>query len=285
MKDIPILYDIVKCLSQESFFDIFCLINILVSIVLFVYYLKRPMKYGRFYKTGTSSMKIEISSKKAMAIIHLFPLLFFVYFIFFYEDMLNPVAPITIPSIVWVLYSLYKGTLYAYKRSRYASVWPIETVILLTAINTCISLIAARVHMEGYEIPSLYGVLARSIIMLAAAIIGGISDFQISSLRYKNEKGYKVCNAFLFQYMSAPNFFCEFLFKIIWITYFRFDMGSVTFILWLLPLYYSRAEAIHRWNKKFFKGSYPAKRTAFIPFVDVSSILNVIIGSMEYGGF
>ena len=279
---IPIISDFIHYFIKEDIFEYYCFLNLIISGILFFYFLKKPLEYGRF--NNSKNTKSEFSSKYAFMIIHLIPLIIYILFLFLYDDLLNLIPPLSPPSIIWIIYNLYNGLIYPFLRPRYASLFPLKSIIIFTLINTSFSLISAKIYMSSNYRFNFLKDLIRIILILICIILNYFHQSHLKTLRFKNVRGYKIPKFGLFNYISNPSHLLDMIIKLIWLTFYHFDLNTSTLILWILVIHYVRAEALHKWYKKTYKTEYSNKKTAIIPFLNISTIINLFIGTFEYGG-
>lgn len=277
---IPILFELEKYLfTNNDILDGFCIINFISAIILLFYFLRHPLKYGKFYKAGSS--KHEINDRIATSIINFIPIVIYCSYYLIYDGY----SLTTLPSICFICIHLYRCTVYAFKiRSRYSTPWPLKTVIFMCIYKACFAILAGHAYIIGeFTIGSNILYFLKILIVFITFALQFVSDMKLSKLRYFGERGYKVPSDKLFKYISCPNYLLEIIFWITWGTMFDLDFCVIAMWLWLLPMLFGRAENTHKWYGKFFSNSYPKNRTSIIPFLDISNVLKVIIGSMEYG--
>lgn len=96
-------------------------------------------------------------------------------------------------------------------------------------------------------------------------IFNQISDHTLINLRKPNETGYKIPKGFLFNYISCPNLFGEFVqwggFALI-----AWNYPATTFLIWTAANLFPRAIKHHKWYKSHFS-EYPKNRKAVIPWL------------------
>jgi 3-oxo-5-alpha-steroid 4-dehydrogenase 1 len=92
-----------------------------------------------------------------------------------------------------------------------------------------------------------------------------ISDSILINLRKPGETGYKIPKGFLFEYISCPNLFSEF---IQWSGFalMAWNFPATTFLLWTAANLFPRALKHHKWYLSHFK-EYPKNRKAVIPYI------------------
>lgn len=277
---IPILFELEDYLFESSdILDGFCIVNFIVAIFLMFYLLRHPLKYGRFYKPGTS--KSEVSDRVATFAINFIPLIIYCS----YNQIYVGYSLTILPSIIFIFIHLYRCTIYAFKvRSKHSAPWPLKTVIFMCLYKFFFTLLASHLYLtEGYDIgftPVYIGKIAIFFIIIALQIV---CDTQLAKLRFSGERGYRVPSGRPFRFVSSPSYMLEIILWIAWTSLFNLSFCSFAIWAWLLPMLFSRAEITHRWYNKFFSGSYPKKRTSLIPFVDISNAVKTVIGTMGYG--
>jgi len=92
------------------------------------------------------------------------------------------------------------------------------------------------------------------------------SDDILRNLRKPGETGYKIPRGGLFEFVSGANFASE-TFEWIGFAVAANTLPAICFAVFTFCNVGPRAIAHHRWYQAKFKGEYPAKRKAFIPFV------------------
>ena len=285
MINIPILADLAEQFLYEEVNVYVCFASMILAVIMFFVGFKHPIKYGKLFKSGKTMFSARVSSKWAFCIFNITPLLFYVYFVFYYMMLGYKTIIVTIPFVCWVLLRLFRGTVYAYYRSRYCDPWPLESVLYYLFVNLHLAMIQARTTVVSFPRYNSLKVYICAAVWIVAFVIGAYSDFKVSKARFKNVRGYKIMHGFLFEYVTSPNYLCEFIMWLSWTIMFSFDIGCTTTLVWLLPNVLGRSVCYHRWATRFFKSSYPKKRTALIPFLDFNALLEVSMSFFEYGGF
>lgn len=253
--------------------------GIVSAIVCFIVFLKWPLRYGRLYKPGTSLLHKEISSKAATSIINLagtIPFLFL--FLVAYVPGFNILAP-----VLYILIHLYKGTYYAYKRSKFATPFPLEVVIYRTLVEFYCGFIAMCAFARAKNYPLGVRDVIKAFVFVGLAGYQGYLDLQLAKLRYKGDKGYKAVTWFPFNLVTSPQYFLEILIWVVWFTFLRFKITTVAHLIWLMPNVVLRAERIHRWTNNFQKVKH-SKRTSMIPYFNISSLMEPLVAFFSTGG-
>ena len=85
----------------------------------------------------------------------------------------------------------------------------------------------------------------------------------VAALRKPGETGYKIPRGWLYEKISCPNYFGEFLIWTGWAIA-TWSSAGVVFVLWTLANLLPRALSTHQWYRQKF-ADYPAQRRAVIP--------------------
>lgn len=91
------------------------------------------------------------------------------------------------------------------------------------------------------------------------------ADAMLAALRKPGETGYKIPRGWLYEKISCPNYFGEFLVWTGWAIA-TWSPGGVAFLLWTLANLLPRALQNHRWYHQKFP-DYPPQRKAVIPYL------------------
>lgn len=277
---IPGLYQLVAQLRNDDYYEIFCLVNIVVAIILFFYFFKHPLRYGKFY----TPVKGEILIEDKFACMT--PNLLCAFFFTFTGQIFREFWLLAPPAIFFILFHVLRACL-SMKRSKYSHPWPLKVVIYTSVYKSITGILAARAFVDG----DFYPTLANWIKFAGLFIVTGFQiyfDMTLTKLRFHGDRGYRIPVAGLGiqNKISCPSYLCELFIWIMWSSMFSLDFGIIAILVWLLPNVYGRAEVTHRWYLRVFRNTnYPKDRTAVIPYVDMGKVLTGVIGTMEYGGF
>jgi protein-S-isoprenylcysteine O-methyltransferase Ste14 len=162
--------------------------------------------------------------------------------------------------------------------------WPLESFLYFSGCNLLKGALAARAvyHLsDEIEIEQGASLLVIGLLLLLA-VVQGMCDYRLLKLRVPGERGYKIPVGFPFTYVSNPSYLLEIVIWILWGLTMPLDFGTIAIWLWLLPNVYARAEATHRWYQRTFKGQYPKRRTAILPFVNVPKVFTGVLTTMQY---
>ena len=103
------------------------------------------------------------------------------------------------------------------------------------------------------------------VVFFVGFMINQVADSMLINLRKPGEKGYKIPQGFLFQYISCPNHFGEIL-EWVGFALIALNVPAISFACWTAANLIPRALAHHRWYRKHFS-DYPEERRAVIPFI------------------
>ena len=285
MFTVPLLTDIANNLLYEETYVYLCFGLMIFFVIFFFVGFKHPVRYGRLFKNGKTILGKTISSKWAFFLFNIIPTIPYLYIVCFYSEMAYGYVTLTVPAICWLTLRVFRGTIYAYKRSRYSEPWPLESALYFLLINTLLAVIQAKTTVASYPGFMEIKTIIAFVFWVVAFILGMICDFKATKSRFKPSNGYKIIKGGLFELVTSPNYFCEMIMWISWTLMFSFDTGCTTTLVALLPNVLGRSLNYHKWAQRFFKGSYPKKRTAIIPFVNLNAVLEASFSFFEYGGF
>ena len=158
-------------------------------------------------------------------------------------------------------------------RLRPGDTTPISIPLIAIATNLVISFLNAAILSwpgigGGYELSWLWDprFIAGAAIFVAGWRINRKADAMLAALRKPGETGYKIPRGWLYERISCPNYFGEFLIWTGWAIA-TWSLGGVVFLLWTMANLVPRALANHRWYHDKFGAEYPADRRAVVPFV------------------
>jgi len=103
-------------------------------------------------------------------------------------------------------------------------------------------------------------------VFLAGFAINLHSDHIMRTLRPAGDTGYHIPRGGMFEYVSAANYFGEFVEWIGW-AILTWSWAGAVFAFWTFANLGPRAYRYHRWYQARFGGEYPASRRRMIPFV------------------
>ena len=262
---IPGLVQLAQILKNEGFFNFFCLLSVVFALFQFYRSFSQPLLHGRLF--DQSKVKwFSIRSGLAFAIINLVPLAIFIYFVLIYSQMTAAMSPLNVPTVAYILFRLYRGVVYPFRRSHWSKPWPIDVVLYYLGVNSLLALIQARTVMfEYWGFGGAY-IYLLSIVYLIALYYNITTDWIMCSKRCSKGRGYKVMKGGIFNKVTQPNYGSEIIIWVSWTLSCSFSLGTVAIFAWLLPLFVSRSRILHMWNKKFFT-NYKVQTNPLFPHV------------------
>jgi hypothetical protein len=54
---------LVRLLVETKYYEIFCVLNIAAALYFFFRFSRHPLRIGRFYRPGTSRLRLEIADR------------------------------------------------------------------------------------------------------------------------------------------------------------------------------------------------------------------------------
>jgi hypothetical protein len=274
------LEGIFRLLLDDTNYEILCIANMILPVVLLFYFLRHPLRLGRLYRPGTPKLKYELNATWAVFFSNSLVFLTFQYVSTFFGGFNS--GGFAAQFFLWI--HVYRSIVMAWFRARASAPWPLEAVLYHCVNGAMRGTLAARAiagETDFYDLLPLWRVLLIPLILILA-IAQAWLDYRLSALREPGERGYKVPDGFPFTYISSPSYFLEIVIWVLWGMTIPIDFGTIAIWLWLLPNVYARAEAIHRWYHRTFKGKYPRTRTAILPFVSVSTLFAGYLTTMQY---
>lgn len=192
--------------------------------------------------------------------------------IYFMGEHAFEVAPLVLFAM-WQAHYFHRTFIYPFKRK----LKPGETTPLLIPVsgsitNLGVSFLNAAI-LSWVTVRGDYGVdwltdprfLLGLVIFCAGYYINRKADAMLAALRKPGETGYKIPQGWLYEKISCPNYFGEFIIWIGWAIATWSWAGGV-FVLWTLANLVPRALANHAWYQEKFE-DYPAGRKAVLPGV------------------
>lgn len=266
-------------LVSDKDFENVTVFSFLFTICAFFYFLAKPIRRGKFLHLNQKiESPILIDSRICISLIHFihFPLLIFVYFSF-------PKYPfLSAPTISILLFYFYKSFVYPFLRNSKSNYWRLTSFLYHFFANIAKSLLEVRIFLMNGFFRDSYRTYIFSILFILTSIVQGYYDLNITRLRQFTH--YQIPQGTLFNFISSPHLLLEIIIWIFWISIFRYNEVSYALLLWLLPDVYARGENNHFWYQRYFKKSYPSRRQAMIPFLNLSTVFTALTTYFEYGG-
>lgn len=186
------------------------------------------------------------------------------------ERALEP-APLVLFAL-WQAHYFQRSFVYPWRRRvRPGDTTPLLVPVLAFATNIGVSFLNASIlswpEIGGREYAATWLVDPRFLAGLALFVTGYYvnrkADAMLAALRAPGETGYKIPRGWLYERISCPNYFGEFVVWLGWAVATWSTAGAV-FLLWTVANLLPRALSNHRWYRETFP-DYPAERRAVIP--------------------
>ena len=230
-----------------------------------------PAAYGRHKQGHSKWWGPGIPTRWAWVIMECPSSLGFAAFYFMGERALE-LAPLVLFAM-WQSHYFQRSFIFPFKiKPRPGDMTPIAIPVLAVSSNLVISFLNAAIlswtAIRGdYELAWLYD--PRFIVGAAVFVFGyrtnRKADAMLAALRKPGETGYKIPRGWLYEKISCPNYFGEFLIWTGWAIA-TWSCAGVAFLLWTLANLVPRALQNHRWYHEKFP-DYPRERKAVIPFL------------------
>lgn len=262
--EIPILAEFLQLCRSGSFFDQFMQISLVTSIAMMVFVTFKTIPYGKTYTRGQSLLGVELRDRLAVILINLPGPIIFLYAQLYYPngDVLS------VPSLVYLAHYVHRALIYPWFRSSQSKPWPLESVLYFAVTNFVLGITFARALIFGGTKHPIWLQLILGAACVCFAIVAGIHDYYLCSLRKAGDTGYQIPKGLLFTWISGPNYLMELLEWLAYLPFLPFGFYMVVCAIWLLVNITGRAEANHdAYVKRLFKSKYPEDRCSYIPFI------------------
>jgi hypothetical protein len=264
---IPVISPFLDSLAVEDRYETLCIASTIFAIICFVFFMRHPLRIGKLYRPGTARLGVEFSDSFAGSLVNLWAIVSFLYTgEFFWEFRVG-----TFQGLSYIIVHLYRALCHSFFRSEYSSPWPLESVLFVLLQKAIVSILSARVFVNGlpYIVSESPIALLWYCLFLCLFVLQVFLDSQLARLRVKGDRGYRIPVGFFFDFVSCPSHLCEVLMWVSWGMTFSLDFGIIAIWLWQIPMVWLRAAQTHQWYHRVFKGAYPKRRRAFIPFVEL----------------
>ena len=191
---------------------------------------------------------------------------------YFVGDRAWQLAPLVLFAM-WQSHYFQRSFIFPFKIAvRPGDTTPVMIPVLAVSSNLVISFLNAAM-LSWSSLGHLYDAhwlidprfVAGAIVFVAGYRINRKADAMLAALRKPGETGYKIPRGWLYEKISCPNYFGEFLVWTGWAIATWSAAGAV-FLLWTLANLVPRALQNHRWYHARFP-DYPRQRKAVIPYV------------------
>jgi protein-S-isoprenylcysteine O-methyltransferase Ste14 len=243
-------------------FYIFLILWVLVAICTFVYLFFQSAPYGRHIKKGWG---INISARLGWVVMESPCVVLMIAYGLIVRDQLNVVHEIFL--LLWLTHYIHRTFIYPFAIEMTNPKMPISIALsafFFNIINVSIQAFGifyfTQYASDWISSPTfIIGVT----LFLMGMFINIKSDYYIASMKKKKGPGYHIPDAFLYKYVSAPNYFGEIIEWIGW-AILTWSISGVVFLIWVIANLFPRAISHHKWYQNKFE-NYPKNRKAIIP--------------------
>jgi 3-oxo-5-alpha-steroid 4-dehydrogenase 1 len=213
---------------------------------------------------------ISINNKLAWFIMELPSLSIMTGFLIWGTNSFNSYAWILF--IAWIFHYLNRTFIYPFRIRATPKKMPMVIVgnaIFFNVVNAGLNgyYLAELASPEKYTLAWLTNplFLVGAILFAGGTYLNWKADNILIHLRKPGETGYKIPRGFLFEYISSPNLFGEF---IEWSGFalMAWNLPALTFMVWTYANLVPRAKNHHDWYLRNFP-DYPKERKSFFPFL------------------
>lgn len=242
--------------------NLICIIWSAVAVATFILLQFVTAPYGRHTAKGWG---MEISNKAGWILMEIPSFLIILYF---YLSS-NQSSYATLLSMLWLFHYLNRTFIFPFRIRTKGKKMPLAIVFSAVFFNFF------NAGLNGYFLANFetyttanftsWNFILGGFLFIIGFIINQISDHILINLRKPEETGYKIPKGFLFDYISCPNLFGEF---VQWSGFalMAWNFPATTFLIWTVANLFPRALKHHKWYLENFK-NYPKNRKAVLPWV------------------
>lgn len=243
-------------------FNLICIIWAGTGVATFFLLQFVTAPYGRHLKEGWGP---EIANKFGWILMELPS---FAIILYFYLNS-NQSNYATVLSLLWLFHYFNRTFIFPFRLRTKGKKMPLVIVFSAIFFNLF------NAGLNGYYLANFeqyldvdfsnWNFIVGLIIFILGFIFNQISDNILINLRKPGETGYKIPRGFLFELISCPNHFSEF---VQWggFALMAWNLPATTFFIWTGANVIPRALKHHKWYHSKFK-DYPKNRKAVIPWV------------------
>lgn len=257
--------------TPAQWYDLLLILILAASPLVFGSLMLLPAAYGRHRKAHASRwwgpgvptrwawVLMEAPSSIGFAVIY------------FLGDRALALAPLVL-FLMWQSHYFQRSFIFPFRiQVRPGDTTPVSIPIIAVVTNLVISFLNAGIlswsalGAERYDTAWLGDprFVAGAVVFVLGYHINRKADAMLAALRKPGETGYKIPRGWLYEKISCPNYFGEFLIWIGWALA-TWSLGGVAFVLWTMANLVPRALSNHRWYREKF-ADYPRTRRAVIP--------------------
>ncbi|HVT34110.1 MAG TPA: DUF1295 domain-containing protein [Nevskiaceae bacterium] len=230
-----------------------------------------PAAYGRHKQGHSKWWGPGIPTRWAWVIMECPSSLGFAAFYFMGDRAWQP-APLVL-FLMWQSHYFQRSFIFPFRiKPRPGDTTPVSIPLMAVSSNLVVSFLNAAMlswSSVGADYASNWLLDPRFLLGLAIFIVGyrtnRKADAMLAALRKPGETGYKIPRGWLYEKISCPNYFGEYLIWTGWAIA-TWSVAGLAFVLWTLANLVPRALQNHRWYHQKFT-DYPRERRAVIPYV------------------
>lgn len=191
---------------------------------------------------------------------------------YFCGDQAFSIAPLIL-FLMWQSHYFQRSFIFPFKiQTRPGDTTPVGIPVMAVSSNLVISFLNASILSwpvlgHHYDLAWLTDprFIIGAIIFVLGYRINRKADAMLAALRKPGESGYKIPRGWLYEKISCPNYFGEFLVWTGWAVA-TWSTAGLVFLIWTLANLLPRAMENQRWYHEKFP-DYPVERKVVIPYV------------------
>jgi len=247
--------------------DVLAVTIITMALLVFVqtHKYKSTFKYGRYAAQEESAKRyklITVRSRVAWIMINISGILIPIWIYYYLEWRPLNETGVALVSM-WLLHYTWRALLYPFLIRGGKNV-PFST-FTLGWMYCFANSIVQMMHVNGYQPQTEFALTVFGLaVFLLGMAINIFHDVLLRGLRRKGEKGYRIPEGGLFEYVSCPNYLGEMIEWLGFALVSGFALTPVAHAVFMWCFLGPRAMHHHEWYYANFK-KYPADRKALIP--------------------
>ena len=245
-----------------SSFNIFIIFWVTIGIGTFIYLFFVSAPYGRHIRDGWGR---NISARTGWVVMESPCVIIMIIYGLIVKDDLKKIHEIFL--MLWLMHYIHRSFIYPFVIDMTNPKMPISVAASAFSFN----IVNVNIQAFGIFYFTEYSenwmsnptfIIGLSIFLLGM-YINIRSDYIIVAMKKRNGPGYHIPQAFLYKYLSAPNYFGEIIEWFGW-AILTWSISGVIFLIWVIANLFPRAISHHKWYKNKFD-DYPKNRKAIIP--------------------
>lgn len=242
--------------------NLICIIWSIIGLGAFILLQFVTAPYGRHIQNGWGS---KISNKMGWILMEV-PSFAIVLFFYLTSKQSNYASLL---SLLWLIHYFNRSFIYPQRIRTKGKKMPLSIVFSAIFFNII------NAGLNGYFLANLedythsafknWNFIVGLLLFIFGFVVNQYSDTLLIRLRKPGEIGYKIPRGFLFEFISCPNLFGEF---VQWFGFacMAWNFPASTFLIWTVANLFPRALKHHDWYQFYFS-KYPKNRKAIIPWL------------------